>query len=83
MRRMMSSSRFLDGGIIDNLPLDAVAEYLDRVLTDPLHRRPEMPHLLKPKGAMQPLADLIGTVDHGNNGMHIFLPRSPYQRFHQ
>ncbi len=45
-RKTMLSSRFLDGGIIDNLPLDAVAEYLDRVLTKPSHRRPETPHLL-------------------------------------
>jgi len=45
-RQTMSRSRFLDGGIIDNLPLDAVAEYLDRVLTVPRHRRPRTPHLL-------------------------------------
>jgi len=51
--------QFIDGGVIDNLPLDAVTEYLDAVL-DPRWRRPkiartkacgnvekvEVPHLL-------------------------------------
>jgi len=45
-RRTTSSTHFLDGGIIDNLPLDAVAQHLNRVLTTPSDRRPATPHLL-------------------------------------
>ena len=46
-RRAGTSTKYLDGGIIDNLPLDAVAQYLDESMTHPIQRRPAAaPHLL-------------------------------------
>lgn len=45
-RRTNESTQFVDGGIMDNLPLYAVAEHLNRVLTKPADRRPAAPHLL-------------------------------------
>jgi predicted acylesterase/phospholipase RssA len=41
--------QYIDGGVIDNLPLDAVAQFLNRVsLGDnpPVKRRPKQPHLI-------------------------------------
>ncbi len=39
--------QFIDGGVIDNLPLDAVAEFLHRAaLTGKIKARPQAPHLL-------------------------------------
>jgi len=41
--------QYIDGGVIDNLPLDAVAQFLDRhsVGTNPpVKRRPAQPHLI-------------------------------------
>lgn len=41
--------QYIDGGVIDNLPLDAVAQFLDRhslAKDPPIKRRPAQPHLI-------------------------------------
>jgi predicted acylesterase/phospholipase RssA len=48
-RRSNHMHQYIDGGVIDNLPLDAVAQFLDRHSVGknpPVMRRPAQPHLI-------------------------------------
>jgi predicted acylesterase/phospholipase RssA len=48
-RRSNQMHQYIDGGVMDNLPLDAVAQFLDRHSVGknpPIMRRPAQPHLI-------------------------------------
>jgi predicted acylesterase/phospholipase RssA len=60
IRRTNSQDQYIDGGVIDNLPLDAVAEFLQRAAcNDWIDRRPRSgPHLLFSASLQTELAQL-------------------------